>query len=409
MTSISHRPSLFKPFLAGLAGLMVLANMAMAQNPFSAAVRVNDDIVTYYEIEQRQLFAEALNSPDTDFDVVLETLINERLQVQAGQMMGVAASDDEIEAGVEEFAGRANMGPEQFIRALAEEGIAPETFRDFVSAGITWRNVLSARFGARARPSDEEVDRAVASGITTGGIRIRISELIVPLLPQNEATLESEMARLANDVDGSFERFAEMARRFSAAPSREEGGLTDWRPLTALPPAMQAMFQQMSPGDVTEPINLGNAVGIFQLRALGETPLTTPQLVSVDYLTVAIPGGQSAEAQAEAARLRGAVDTCDDFYGVLPGGFERVEQPIAQIADDIAVALSRLDNDEIATDVLRGNGTVLLMTMLCGRTYAADDEDRSAVGAALMQQRMEAFSSNYIEELRTEAIITYAD
>lgn len=385
-----------------------VAAPVLAQSPFSAAARVNDDVVTYYEISQRQLFLRLLDAADTDAEAVLEALIEERLQAQAGERMGVVADADQIEAGVEEFAARANMGPEQFIRAITADGVAPETFRDFVSAGITWRNVLTSRFGPQARVSDDEVERALASGITTGGTRVRIAELIVPILPQNEANFESELARLARDVDGSFDRFAEAARRFSAAPSREDGGLTDWRPITALPLNIQNMLRSMSPGDVSEPINLGNAFGIFQLRGMGEAPVVRATVGTVDYVTIPIPGGRTTEALEEAARLRNALDRCDDLYGVLSGGFERRTAAVRDIPQDIAVALSRLDPDEMSTDVTRQQGSVLLVTMLCARNYDVPDSARDEVREALFRQRLEALSSNYLEELRAESIITYA-
>ncbi|AHM05470.1 Survival protein SurA precursor (Peptidyl-prolyl cis-trans isomerase SurA) [Roseibacterium elongatum DSM 19469] len=409
-TALFPRTTLFALFclvVTGCAAALSGISTASAQSPFSAAARVNDSIVTYYEIGQRQQFLRVLNAPDTGAEDVLETLIDERLQNQAGERLGVVADEEQIETGVEEFAGRANMGAEQFVRALAQEGVAPETFRDFVAAGITWRNVVRARFGRDARVSEDEIDRALASGITTGGMRVRLAELIIPITPQNEANLTSELARLAADVQGSNTRFSEAARRFSAAPSREAGGLTDWRPLTALPPQLQQLMMRLSPGQVTDPINLGNAVGLFQLRGLSETPVGAPEVSSIDFLTVAIPGGRSPEALAEAQRLRDRVDTCDDFYGLMPGGFERVTQPVGEIPSDIAAALATLDEDEASLDVTRGDGTVLLFTMLCGRSFNVPETARDEVQQVLFQQRLESYASGYLQELRADAIISY--
>ena len=117
-------------FLAGLAP-------AMAQSPFSAAVTINNRIVTNYEISQRAQFLEALNAPGNLMERARETLIDERLQQEVGARFGLLAGPDEIEEGMAEFAGRANMNTEAFLGALQNEGIAPETFRDFVAAGIT--------------------------------------------------------------------------------------------------------------------------------------------------------------------------------------------------------------------------------------------------------------------------------
>jgi hypothetical protein len=272
-----------------------------AQSAFSVAVRVNDDIVTNYEIQQRRRFLTLLNAPAEVIGRVRETLVNERLQNQAAERFGVSASPEEIEEGVASFAARVNMGPEQFINALSQNGIAPQTLRDFVAAGINWRNVVRARFGPSAQVTDDEIDRALA---------------------------------------------------------RDSGG---------------------------------------------------PGVAAIDYATIPISGGRSSDALARAQSLRNEVDTCDDLYGVRPEGLERQVVPPSEIPEDVAAALSRLDPNEMSFDVTRGGGSVLLVTMLCGRSTEVPEGARDQVRERLFQQRMAAYASGFLEELRAEAIITYPE
>lgn len=404
----SNRPT--PNLLARLAAALfvaIAALPAMAQSPFSPAVRIDDSVVTYFEINQRAEFYRVLRQPGDNRADALEALVNERLQAAAAESLGLQASPEAIEEGVAAFAERANLGPEQFLRAMAEEGIAPETIRDFVASGVAWRNVVQQRFGQQARVTDEEVARAIELGTLSGGPRVLLAEIVVPQTPENEAILESELARLARDINGNSAAFSEAARRFSAAPTREAGGVTGWRPLSALPPGLRSIFLTMSPGQVTDPIAVGPAYAIFQLRGLEDTPVGAPDITGIDYLTVAIPGGRTPEALAEAERLRSSVDTCDDFYGVLPGGFERQTLPVPQIPSDIAVALSALDDNEMSTSVTTNGGTVLLALMLCGREVAQPEGAEEEVRQALFAQRLEAYASGYLEELRADARIEY--
>ena len=69
--------------------------------------------------------------------------------------VGAEASPDAIEAGLTEFAGRANLGPEQFLRQMGQEGVAPETVRDFVANGITWRIETTRGLGHNMGPFGE--------------------------------------------------------------------------------------------------------------------------------------------------------------------------------------------------------------------------------------------------------------
>lgn len=396
----------------GCALLAGLTGQARAQNPFSAAVEVNDTIVTNFEIDQRMRFLQVLNAQGNLREQAIEALVNERLQLDAALAVGAEASPDAIENGLQEFAGRANLGPEQFLRQMAQQGIAPETVRDFVANGITWRNVVRARFGPTVEITEDDVERALELGVVLGGgIEILLAEIIIPVTPENQGNLESELGRLGQDVNGNVERFSEAARRFSAAPTREAGGVTGWRPLGELPEGLRERFMQMGYGQVTEPVPLGGgqAYALFQYR--GQREVTSPRLpiTAIDYVTVAIAGGRTPDGLAEAARLNNAVDVCNDFNGVVPGGFERHTVPPSQVPEDIALALRALDNHEMSTSVTRNGGTVLLAVMLCDRVSAEPEAGVDRIREQLFGQQLQRLAANYLEELRAEARIAYVN
>lgn len=408
MTTQADRPRIagpLKALTAALALSLVPLTPATAQSPFSAAVTVNDQIVTHYEITQRVLFLEVLNAPGDLQEQARETLINERLQREVGERFGMLASIDDIEEGMAEFAGRANMNTEAFLGALQNEGISPETFRDFVAAGITWRNIVRARFGPRAQVTEEEIDRALTLSASDGGAQINVAELVVPVTPENADQIRADIARLAQELDGSIGAFSEAARAYSAAATGRQGGGLGWRPLSAIPPQLRAILLPMNVGDVTDPVPLGPAIAIFQLRGLDETGFVSPEVMAVEYAEVLIPGGQSAEAVAEAQDLRDSIDTCDDLNGVRPGGFELVSLPIEDVPGDISLELTRLDANEVSTGLTRANGTQLLFLMLCGRSTELPEGGRDEVRQALFQQRLESYAQGYLAELRADAII----
>lgn len=408
MTTRADRPRIFGALKAMAAALAVsLAGLTpgLAQSPFSAAVTVNDRIVTNYEIAQRARFLEVLNAPGDLTETAREALINERLQQEIGERFGLLADPDDLEDGMAEFAGRANMSVEAFLGALQNEGVSPQTFRDFVAAGITWRNIVRARFGARAQVTEDEIDRALTLSASEGGAQINVAEIVVPITPENSDQIRADIAQLARNVDGSIGAFSEAARAYSAAATGRQGGGLGWRPLSSIPPQLRAMLLPMNVGDVTDPVPLGPAIAIFQLRGLDETGFVSPQVTAVEYAQVLIPGGQTEAAQAEARDLRNSIDTCDDLYGVRPGGFEIVALPVGDVPGDISLELVRLDANEVSTGLTRAEGTQLLFLMLCGRSTELPEGGREEVRQALFQQRLESYAQGYLAELRADAII----
>lgn len=387
------------------------APVAAQTDLFAPIARVNDRVITQFELNQRALFLQALNAPGDLQQEALDRLIDERLQLDAAAALGVTVSEDQIQAGMEEFAGRANLSAEQFVAALADGGISRETFYDFVRAGVAWRGVVQGRFGPRAQVSDTEVDRALALGSSTGGVRVLLSEIF---LPADTPERQAEAQRRATEISKitTLPAFAAAARQYSAAPSRARGGRQDWIPIGNLPPQIRAQVLTLPPGGVTDPIPVPNAIALFQLRQLEETGTPETEAVSVEFARYFIAGGRTQTTLAEAEKIKTRVDTCDDLYAVAQGKPEdqllRDVLPIADIQGDVAMELAQLDEGEVSTALTTADGQALVFLMLCGRTLAINaDTDRESIRQRLVNQRLNAYASGYLAELKSDAVILY--
>ena len=397
-------------FVLSAACLLALAAAVPsdAQGTFAPAVRVNDRIITEYEIRQRLRFLQVLRAPGATRDAVVDELINDRLKMDAMAQAGVTVNEEDLLAAMGEFAGRVNLEMEPFVNALAQEGVDRETFRDFVSIGIGWRDYVRQRFGPRARVTEDEIDRRIALTSTAGGLRVLLSEIVLPNTPdraEDNARLIEEIQQI--ETTGAF---ADAARRLSAAPTGPAGGALEWFPISNLPVQLRQIVLSLSPGEVSAPVPAGNALILFQLRDIEETDVPETEFAAVEYAMFYIPGGRSDTALAEAARVRAQVDTCDDLYGVAHGlpedRLERVALPPAEVPTDIAVELARLDAGEVSTALTRANGQTLVFLMMCGRTPAiGEDVDRQQIRRVLFSERLESLSDGFVADLRADAVI----
>ena len=155
---------------------------------------------------------------------------------------------------------------EEFITALGQNGVEPQTFRDFVQAGLAWREYSRARFGEQARdiPNDQ-VNRTLARTGTEGGLRVLVSEILLPATTRE--TTRASRARAAELSQLSTEaEFATAARQFSVSASRANGGALNWRALDGLPEDIRGSIGALSPGQTSRPVELENAIGVFFLR-----------------------------------------------------------------------------------------------------------------------------------------------
>jgi len=404
------RSPLHSLFIALLAVTVTAASTARSQNLFAPAIKVNDKVITQYDLNQRSLMLTMFRSPGDPAKEARSQLIEERLKLDAAQALDVLPANEEISRGIEDFAARANMTADEFLAALKQGGIEEQTFRDFIVSGVAWRSLVRARFGAKVEVGDSDIDQAL-NATSTDSIRVLLSEIILPAPPAEAAAAQARANELSQITTESA--FAAAARKYSATATSARGGRLEWMPLSNLPATLHPVLLGLGRGQVSDPIPIDGAIALFQLRGIDEGKVATPRFSAIDYAAYFIAGGRSPEALATARKLTQTVDTCDDLYGVAKGQpeevLERSSKAPADLPTDFAVELAKLDKHEVSTALTRGDGQTLVFLMLCGRTpEQAEGVDRDQIGSSLQNRRLASYADGYLAQLRSEArIIEY--
>lgn len=394
------------------AALMpVFAPVATAQNLFAPVATIDDHAVTRFEHQQRIKLLEALGTIGDLNTLALDQLIDERLRLGATRGVGIEADLDSIEAGITEFASRANLSPDALLAELARDGVAPETLRDFIATGIEWRTLVRAKFSSQAGISEAEVDRALSQSGQRGSIQVLLSEIIIPADERYIAQTEPLSRQLAQIK--TFAGFNAAAKKYSVSGSRAAGGQLSWTPISELPPALRPVVLALEPGEVTEPIKLTEAFLLFQMRQKAELTAPETETLALDYAVYRVAGAGTDAGDKALTKLENATDTCDDLYGAAKGQPEGVlafetRQP-ADVDGDIRYELSKLDAGETSTALTRDNGQTALFLMLCGRTVdaaGAPTGDREVIRSELRSQRLASLADGYLAELTADAVIT---
>ena len=414
MMHLSQPPRAVLTALALLvAALLPPAGPAGAQNLFAPVIKVNDLAITRYEIQQRARMLQLFRAPGDPVELARQQLIEDRLKIDAAQANGFVLDSDQVMQGMEEFAGRADLEAAEMIEALQGAGVDESTFREFVRAGITWREFSRARFGSRVSVSEDDLERARLAVSGTTGVRVLLSEIIMPAPPQDREAVMQRATRIS-DFETEAE-FAAAARQFSASDSAARGGRMEWVPITNLPETLRSVILGLAPGEVSDPLPLEGAIALFQLRDIEETEAPDREYEAIEYAAYYIDGGRSDAALSRAAQVAANTDTCDDLYGVAEGQppevLDRGSKAPDEIPDDIALELSKLDPGEVSTVVTRAEGRTLVLLMLCGRSPKIEGEGPSAEQLTnfIRNRRLDSFANGYLEQLRAEARIVELD
>lgn len=385
-------------FALSLAALPVAA-----QGLFTPRLYVNNSAITQYELDQRMRFMAALGAGGDVERQAMDALIDDRIYQIAGKAAKVTVTDAQITQGITDFAARGNLPLDQFQAQMRAAGIAEQTVRDFVRAGLIWREVVRARYAGKVNVTNAEVDRALQAEAQRPAMEIALSEIILPMVdPYREQSLE--ISRLIQQEVRGPELFAEAASRFSASRTRENGGALDWMPVSRLPPLISGAVEDLEAGQVTPPIEVPNAIAYFLVRGRREGARPDPASLTVDYAELRL---SAPDAAAEAARLIAGSDECDDLYpltGSRPGIVARQSTTVRALPADVAFELARLDPGEVATVPLADGG--LRFLMLCARTPTYDEPpSRDQLRGRLLDQKIGGLAQTYLAQLKANAII----
>jgi len=392
----------------GLAALVLIGSFqsaAQAQGLFDPVISVNRAAITAYELEQREQFLEILQRSSGMAQRARDDLIEDRLKMAAADRSGIKLSGAQLLSAMNEFAANANLELEQLLETLAQSGVDEQTYRDFIMVGVTWRELIHASFAARSAPSEAEIDRELASAAAQGGVKVLLTEIVLPAGSAEELNSARQTAERLGRISSTAD-FSEQARRLSVAQSRVNGGRLEWANMSDLPDGLRPIISGLRPGQITTPLEVPNAVVLFQLRDVAETTAQSPEISAIEYAHLKGP----ADAVKAATQM---ADTCDDFYGAAKDDPSltltiRSESP-DQMSQALSLRLMGLDKNEFDDmPAAAAAGDHAEIVMLCARVYAAlEDVSRGQVADNLRSARISSLADGFLAELRASADIVY--
>ena len=133
-----------------LATSFLLGNVVHAASVDKVVAVINDDVITQIELESRmkglnaEIAARGADSPPKEElrRQLLDRMINDRLQLQAAQRLGITVSDQDLDAAVMTVAQTNKMTLRQLRSALAEQGIPYRLFRERVKTDMVINQIF---------------------------------------------------------------------------------------------------------------------------------------------------------------------------------------------------------------------------------------------------------------------------
>ena len=391
----------------------------------SVAAVVNDDIISTYDLGQRMRLLIATSGVQPTQETLpqfqreaLVSLVDERLQlqelrrVQKDQKITIIATDDEVLEELTDMAKQNNLKPEGFLLALKQQGIGPETLYEQIRAQMSWQRWIRGRYGTRLRIGEDQI-KATQARLTAAASKpqFEVSEVFIDAgrVGGMEAATQGAAQLVTQLQQGA--PFPNVARQFSAAATAASGGDAGWISQGEMPPEVDAVLEQLRPGQLSQPIPVKDGVYIIYLRdkrsGAGET------LVNLKQAAIALPA-TATDADIEAARVklegvRGTIKDCATLEatagktpGVVAGDLGEAE--VADLAPEFKSAAQTLKVGELSAPIRTKVGLHVLA--VCGKRAAgAAQIDHDQIENRLTGQQLSMIARRYMRDLRNSATI----
>ncbi len=255
------------------------AQAATAIDAISAVV--NNDVIMTSELDaevaatrsqlqrqQQPVPAEAILQQQ-----VLEQLIQELLQIQEAENLGVEISATMLNNAMARIAQNNNLSLPQLHQAIVANGQTLASFRAQIERQMTIDEVAQIAVKKRIKVSEKEVDQFLASqqGQALADTEVLLGHILVSATSDADkraaqATMAKAQAALEKGDD-----FAQVAMQFSDAGNAAEGGSLGWRKLSQLPALFADAVAPLGIGEVTQVLE--NSSGLHLIMVMDQRGL----------------------------------------------------------------------------------------------------------------------------------------
>jgi len=257
---------------AGAVTLFAITVLAAPRLPAEEINRivatVDGEPVTAFEF---RAYLEDLGNPPQPEEVMLDSLITEKLLTKEAAAKGIKVRDEDIDAYIEQVKTRNSLDDAGFEAALIQQGMDIESYRQRIRDELLRSQLVNQEIRSRVNVSPEEVERHYDANREEyrigGGRTVRdIFFAFPPLADVEEVEAVLQRAIEVRGKVGSRRSFRKLAEEYSDGPGADQGGLLGTFEKGDMTDELDAVVFSIEPGEVSEPIVTGDGVHLIMVE-----------------------------------------------------------------------------------------------------------------------------------------------
>ena len=248
--------------------------------------RVNDDVVTLYDVRQAAIpyvLQQGMNPAVLRqsgerarlYKDVLEDLIDRKLLVQEASKLALEIKDDELDQWLVYTRQQQNLTEEQFSQMIEQYGMRYSAYREMVRQNLLKIRMIKIKVGSQVNVSQSEVDQLYRERFgADGDVEKFVTVSHILFTPENESDAAHAAARnravAAKKRLAAGEEFAAVARETSEGPTAPKGGFLGSFRRGELAPEFEKVAFQLPVGEVSGLVRTQFGYHIILVSAVDE-------------------------------------------------------------------------------------------------------------------------------------------
>lgn len=359
---------------------------------------------------------------------VLEQLVGERVQIQQAKALGIQVDEATLAQAEESIAAQNQMSLADFRRRLAAEGVDANRLRSDLRNQILLQRLREREVESRVQVSESDIDayiREQNDNTALSELQLNLAHVLV-LVPEGASEaqrleLQARAQQVADRARAGGD-FAALAREFSDAPEKVNGGEFGLRPANRLPDLFVAATRALAVGEVAGPLR--SPAGFHVLKLLDKRQAGLPDTFVTQtrarHILLRVTPQRSAQAAAEQlTRYRQQIAEGKASFADLArahsqdgsaseGGDLGWASP-GQFVPEFEQVMNGLKPGEISEPLVSRFGVHLIQVTERRDQPLTQREQRDLIRAVVRERKGNQALTSWLQDLRGRAFVEYRE
>lgn len=197
--------------------LISIASLSYATEVVDRIVAVvNDDLITLSDLNKYISSIPPQGGAEIDRDKALNDLVEQMILTQEADKLGISVSEAEIDASIQNVAGKVGMSEQQMDEMLAKQNLTREQFREQWRMQIISGKLISAIVKGKIAVTDEEIVKLYEQyyGDVERADEVQIAHILITFEPPQQQQALEEANKVA-ELAKSGADFGKLAAEYS--------------------------------------------------------------------------------------------------------------------------------------------------------------------------------------------------